>query len=433
MSWTDDFIEATTAPASLVDASGSATQRANQDLANRQNLLLVLSRGYWSTDFLQAVTQAYWDVDHDQGDNAWIVASLNDATYAPAPNGSYLTDGVVALTAALTANPSASLWAFTEFQPGTTTIDGTDDAIGVFAHYLFFEHRFPGSSELKDDSLGMTATLTALSSAVDAAGQSTNMVDALDGEGPMADSIVLQDLAEEATDDSGGSILMLPWDATKHVAETVWHWTQRWGHPVLAVLSFATVAPFPLKVVGVAAAGTNSAWYAVKGDFTSAGLSLAAVVPALPFGKLAKKVKVVKGAAPAEKAAAKTTAKASAKTNEVAQAASRNKARTVTAAYVKNRPNLRLSTKAKVDADAPRGTDGRAIDPNTQQPIDGKPVYGHKPGYEYRCLAQQALDEQWTVEKFLEVYNDPSHLQLEDKKSNDSHQYESDVCRKVKL
>jgi hypothetical protein len=113
-SWTDDFISATTTPETLYgedgDGAGSpAQERVDQDAANKQNLLLLLSRGYLSTGFLNAVTAAYWEFDRDEGDDAWPGATLDDAAYAPAPNGSYLTDGILALAAALTANPAGSV------------------------------------------------------------------------------------------------------------------------------------------------------------------------------------------------------------------------------------------------------------------------------------------------------------------------------------
>ena len=112
--------------------------------------------------------------------------------YAPAPTGHYLTDGILALTAALTANSEASAWAFTEFQPGTEEIDGSDYAIGKFTHYLLFEHRFPEGSD--GESIGMTATLTALSSAIDAtsgaadAEEASSASTSADDVGPMHDS-----------------------------------------------------------------------------------------------------------------------------------------------------------------------------------------------------------------------------------------------------
>lgn len=303
--WTEDFIEATTTPSSLygeVDdtASERAERRAFQDLANKQNLLLLLSRGYWSMGFLKEVTQAYWAFDHDKGDDAWPTPTQKDAKYAPAPNGTYLTDGMLALTAALTANPAASEWAFTGFQPGNATIDGSDYAVGKFTHYLLFEHRFPEGSD--GGSVGMTAALTALSSAIDATSGAAGVRAAAsansssDDVGPMHDSIVLQALADDLTNGSGCS-----WDphdylnCAKAVADSVWRWVQHWGHRVLDILSFAP-PPF-----GTVAAGSNAVWYTIDGDYADAGLSLAAAVPGLAFVKIAK---TAKAGAEAEKAAA---------------------------------------------------------------------------------------------------------------------------------
>lgn len=312
-SWTDDFIKATTTPETLYGETGSssdeaAKQRADEDVANKQNLLLLLSRGYWSTGFLKAVTAAYWDFDHEKGDNAWPGTTLDDSKYAPAPNGRYLTDGVLALTAALTANPAASEWAFTDFQPGTEKIDGSDYTIGKFTHYLLFEHRFPESSD--GGGIGMTATLTALSSAIDATSgaagiQAVSIAQASSNDvGPMRDSVVLQALAHDLTDESGCSWDPCHyWNCAKAGAQAVWHWIQHWGHLVLNILSYATFAPPPFSVVGIAAAATNATWYAIDDDYGMAGLSLAAAVPGLAFVKIAKGVKA--GVA-AEKTAAKS-------------------------------------------------------------------------------------------------------------------------------
>jgi hypothetical protein len=289
-SWTQDFVEATTTRGALYPQSDSSVesevQRARQDLANRQNLLLLLSRGYWSTDFLKAMTKAYWDLDHDEGYNTWFESGLNDAKYAPGPNGSHLTDGVVALTAALTANPEASRWAFTDFRAGTKTIEGTDRTIGTFAHYLFFEHQFPTSSDGGAQPIGMSASLTALSSAIDATEAGVSIVDALEGDGPTADLVVLRDLATDSTDGSGGSILSKAWDVTKNVTEPVWRWVQHWGHAVLDVLSVLLPGGY-----GGSAAGINAIWYAIEGDYSNAGLSLASAIPQLKFLKIAIAVK----------------------------------------------------------------------------------------------------------------------------------------------
>lgn len=315
-SWTSEFATATTDPTRLYgtisrSSSEEETLRVHQDAANKQNLLLLLSRGYWSTDFLMEVTTAYWEFDRDNPGTGWPGATLDDAKYAPAPNGGFLTDGVLALTAALTANPAASAWAFTDFQPGRQPIDGSDSAIGKFTHYLLFEHQFPETADA--ESIGMTATLTALSSAVDANGGASAIPDGLqaaliwdwpDQLGPLRDALILRSLAREATGENGCSWDPRDyWKCAKAAGEAVLHWVQRWGHSVLDVLSLATFAGPPFTVVGVAAAATNATWYAIEGDYAMAGLSLAVVVPALAFVKIAKGVKTAVVAEKGAKAA----------------------------------------------------------------------------------------------------------------------------------
>ena len=89
--------------------------------------------------------------------------------------------------------------------------------------------------------------------------------------------------------------------------EAAFDWVQRWGHSVLDILSLATFIPPPFDVIGIGAAVTNATWYAIEGDYTNAGLSLAAAVPGLAFTKLVKGAKAARSAgavATAEKAAA---------------------------------------------------------------------------------------------------------------------------------
>lgn len=280
--WAQDFIDATT---------DVGTEASDQDVANKQNLLLLLARGYWSVDFLKKVTTAYWHFDRDNEGKAWPGVVL-DAGYAPAPNGTYLTDGILALTSALTANPAASGWAFTELDPGLTEIDDSDYAVGNFAHYLFFEHEFPQSPD--GQSIGMTATLTALSSAIDATGEVVDPdlggifgVDRAEP-GPLRDSLVLRDLAEDAKDESGCSSTPTDyWNCVEAFAGAVWRRIGHWGHAALDILSLATMAPPPFTIVGIAATATNATWYAIDGDYAMAGLSLAAAVPLLKFAKVA--------------------------------------------------------------------------------------------------------------------------------------------------
>lgn len=460
--WTDDFITATTTPEALyggdeTDPDDSGQSRADQDQANKQNLLLLLSRGYWSTEFLEGVTDAYWQFDHDRGDSAWPGPSVEGAKYAPAPTGHYLTDGILALTAALTANPEASAWAFANFQPGTTQIDGSDYSVGKFTHFLLFEHRYPETSD--GEGLGMTATLTALSSAIDAtsgtgvANTSTSSANPEDV-GPMHDSSTLQALAKKLNEKSGCSWNPLDYGhCVVAVAEAVWHWIHRWGHLVLDILAVgaSTVAgvavtfvppPFGEVIAGgaetasVAAAGINATWYVIDGDYTSAGLSLAAVVPGLGFARIAK---TFKAGIAAEKgaAAAAGVERAAVEADDVAKAANgfRTAAgaesrltRVVTAEDVRVRPNLWSSTKKKVWEAAEKDSAGRPIDPNTGKAIEGPFDYGHKPGYEWRCMKARAVAQGWTMQELITNFNDPTHFQIEDRASNLSHQYESDVC-----
>jgi hypothetical protein len=430
-SWADNFVSATTTPEVIYgtpdDASDVAKQRADQDLANKQNLLLLLSRGYWSTPFLETVTAGYWEFDRDKGDDAWSGVGLEDVGYAPAPDGNYLTDGVLALTAALTANPEAAAWAFTDFQPGTEMLefDDADHAVGRFTHFLFFEHRFPGSSD--DDSVGMTASLTALSSAIDATAANADASDAADGS-PMADSLVLREMAKPKSD-SGCSWNPLDYlQCAEDAVEAVFHWVGQWGHTVLDILSLTTMAPPPFDAVGIGAEVTAATWFAIEGDYVSVGLSLANANPLLAFTKIAK---TVKAGVAAEKVAveAEQVAKAARSYRGAVNIAS-DTSRVVTADDLLVRPNLWATTKAQIRDEAPKTAEGDFVDPNTGNviPLGGEFDYGHKPGYEWRCARAKALAQGWTVQQLIDDFNDPTHYQIEDRVSNRSHQYEASVC-----
>lgn len=47
---------------------------------------------------------------------------------------------------------------------------------------------------------------------------------------------------------------------------------------------------------------------------------------------------------------------------------------------------------------------------------------------EWRCAKENALSLGWTLQELTNYFNDPTHYQIEDRASNQSHQYESDVC-----
>ena len=434
-SWTADFVVATTNPVALYgehdgffDKDGK--RREKQDKANRSNLLLLLSRGYWSSEFLQSVTKSYYDFDRKEGDDAWPDADPDDDVgYAPAPNGVYLTDGVLALTAALTANPAASEWAFTEFQPDTVKIDDSDYSIGKFTHFLMFEHRFPASD---DDTIGTTATLTALSSAVDSASWAAGPAaeasaqDAANGVGPMHDVVVLQSLAHDLADKSDCGWNPLDYDhCVTDAAKTVWRWVQRWGHLVLDILTVATsFAPPPFNVAALGSGALNATWYAIEGDYGMAGLSLAAAVPGLAFTKIAKSATAGKDAATAAKAG-----KAAGNSDEIAKAAKEIRAGAPVAAQ---RVNPSAATKAQIRDAAPKTKDGDFIEPNTGQivPREGPFHYGHKPGHEWRCIKAKAARLGWTDQELNDYVNNPDLYQIEDPASNMSHKYEAKVCAK---
>lgn len=294
-SWTEDFVAAMIDPGSVAEeldptGDGSVELRARQDEANTQNLLLLLSRGYWSTEFLEHTTVEFWEFDRAHGRGGWSSERLPGAQYAQAPNGAYLSDGILALTAALTANPAASEWAFTDFLPGSRKVDGTDFRVGKFTYYLLFEHQFPTDAD--GESLGMTAALTALSSAVESAKLSTagnGPSERSDDRGPAHDASVLQALVQHQS-----LVASCSWDPADYLnclqsaIGAFFQWIKHWGHQVLEVLTLATFAPFPFAIVGIAAAGTNAIWYAVDGDYTAAGLSLASAVPGLAFPSIAK-------------------------------------------------------------------------------------------------------------------------------------------------
>lgn len=418
-SWTNDFVTAATTPLELYGGADGffdreGKRRERQDLANRANLLLVLSRGYWSTEFLQAVTRGFYEHDVREGERAWPEADPGkNVKFAPAPNGVYLTDGILALSAALTANPAASEWAFTDFLPGNQTIADSDHSIGRFAHFLLFEHRFPESRD--GESVGVTAVLTALTAAIDSSTWASGPVDsqavnfALTETGPLHDAAVLQVLAEQITEGSGCSWDPRDyWDCTKEGAGAVWQWIQRWGRTVLVILSEVP------GLVGTVATATDAAWSAIEGDYEEAGLSLAGAIAGGDFGKITGSVKT--GVA-AHRAA-----------SEAAHVAKVSRQIQAGADPAMNRVALNLRTRTAIEAQAPMDSQGRYLDPGTGLPIVGEPRIDYKPGYEWACTQAKARVEGWTKEQLTEYANDPNHYQLVDSTSSRSRAPEAVPC-----
>jgi hypothetical protein len=402
-SWTHDFVAATT-----VAPGGGATQ---EQQAVKQNLLLLLSRGQWSADFLGPVVKAFWDFDTAYGTAAWPVPAADDVRYAQTPDGTYLTDGMLALTAALTANPEAAASAFTDVQPGTEPVrfDSHDYAISRFTYHLLREHQFPKSvdNDDKGSSVGVSAVLTALSSAMGSAPGEAVTAQQDGGLGP--DAALLQAMAKASTD--GGNFFSRSLRTLEQWVGDLWDQFEHWDHRILDILTFAP-PPF-----GVVAAVSDAAWYGIDGDYADAGLSLAAVAPGLAFAKIGKEAKA---GAEAEKTA-----------REVDVATAEQKIRAGLAeGTTLSRPNLPAPVKAQIEEAAEKTPSGDFKDPNTGKiiPKEGPFHYGHKPGYEWRCIRDEAIVQGWTNAQLVAFATNPAIFQIEDPSSNQSHEYEAETC-----
>jgi hypothetical protein len=89
------------------------------------------------------------------------------------------------------------------------------------------------------------------------------------------------------------------------------------------------------------------------------------------------------------------------------------------------RPSLWEATKAAIRKAAKRNAEGKFLDANTGEVIQGEPVYGHKYGRENRRLILEASEKGMTQEEFTKWVNDhPEWFQLETKANNESHRFE---------
>jgi hypothetical protein len=90
------------------------------------------------------------------------------------------------------------------------------------------------------------------------------------------------------------------------------------------------------------------------------------------------------------------------------------------------RPALRASTKAKIEAAAERTPDGKHfLDANTNEVITGEYDYGHKYGFEHRRLVLEALQKGMSQAQFNDWVNShPEWFQIETTANNRSHIYE---------
>jgi hypothetical protein len=89
------------------------------------------------------------------------------------------------------------------------------------------------------------------------------------------------------------------------------------------------------------------------------------------------------------------------------------------------RPALSASTKATIRQAAKTNAEGKFLDANTGEVIEGEPVYGHKYGREHRRLVIEAREKGMNQEQFTRWVNEhPDWFQLETKANNESHRFE---------
>ncbi len=89
------------------------------------------------------------------------------------------------------------------------------------------------------------------------------------------------------------------------------------------------------------------------------------------------------------------------------------------------RPSLWQATKDAIRKAAKRNSEGKFLDANTGEVIQGEPVYGHKWGREHRRLVLEASAKGMSQDEFNAWVNaHPEWFQLETEANNLSHRFE---------
>jgi hypothetical protein len=88
------------------------------------------------------------------------------------------------------------------------------------------------------------------------------------------------------------------------------------------------------------------------------------------------------------------------------------------------RPYIRKAVRKKVENRALKTNDGKYIDPNTFETIEGKYDLGHKSGSEFWREKRKAQAEGLSQKEFNNRMNDPDLYQIESPSANRSHRYE---------
>lgn len=89
-----------------------------------------------------------------------------------------------------------------------------------------------------------------------------------------------------------------------------------------------------------------------------------------------------------------------------------------------HRPYIRKEVREQVEANAEKNEEGKFLDANTKEPIEGQYDLGHKPDHEFWREKERAEAEGLSQEEFNDKMNDPDLYQIEDPHNNRSHQYE---------
>ena len=89
-----------------------------------------------------------------------------------------------------------------------------------------------------------------------------------------------------------------------------------------------------------------------------------------------------------------------------------------------HRPYIRQSVREEVENRAEKNEEGKFLDANTHEPIEGQYDLGHKAGHEHWREAEKAEAQGMTQEEFNEHMNNPDFYQIESPHENRSHAHE---------
>lgn len=176
------------------------------------------------------------------------------------------------------------------------------------------------------------------------------------------------------------------------------------AHPITTVEGVGTAVAHPVNTVSAIGSGIAKDWNSgaqgqgrvVGGALLAVGM---AVAPGAEAGNLSK-------------------------VGEVANAGEKVEGAAAAAAKDLRRPYIRNDVRAEVEARAPKTPEGKFIDPNTGEVIEGKYDLGHKPGNEFRTEQAKAQAEGLTQKQFNDRMNNPDKYQIESPSSNRSHKFE---------